>query len=307
MSPLPVLAAVVVAATVPVLFVWGWYLVRYERLAERYSAELDLDVRPAARRWTRSGAPLTALAEALGRRFAPMLLRLMGPARLGRIRRRINAAGRPNGMTSDTYAARKAGFLLVFGLLGLVMLAWGNWIVGLLLIAVGWFWADLSLLILARQRQYEIERTLPDFLDVLSVTVSAGLSFRHALTRVSESMPGPLAEEFSTALRQMEVGTSRREAFEELRARNSNCEPLSQFVTAVLQAEELGAPLTRALIEISEDMRRESAQSARRRAARAAPRVTLIVTTVMVPGAIILLAGALFIGGEATLPDVLFD
>lgn len=300
MSTPTLLAVAAAAALAPVLFVWGWYLARYERLA---TAELGLDARPVGRR-VRGGAPLTALAELLGRRLAPGLLQLMGASRVSRVRRRINAAGRPGGMTSETYAARKVGYAVIFGLLGVALVIQGSWLPGVLLVALGWYWADLSLLVLARQRLHEIERTLPDFLDVLAVTVAAGLSFRHALTRVCESMPGPLEAEFSTALRQMELGTSRREAFEELRARNSSCEPLSQFVTAVLQAEELGAPLTRALIEISEDMRRASAQWARRRAARAAPRVTLIVTTVMVPGAIILMIGALFIGGEARLPDV---
>ena len=304
MSPLALLAVAVAAAAVPAMFLRGWYLMHYERLAP---AELDppgQPGRPDQPGRARPAAPLTGLAELLGGRFAPGLLRAMGASRTSRIRRRIIAAGRPQGMTSDTYAARKIGYLLVFGALGVALALEGSWLPGAVLVAAGWYWADLSLLLLARQRLHEIERTLPDFLDVLAVTVSAGLSFRHALARVSESMPGPLADEFSTALRQMELGTSRREAFEELRARNSGCEALSQFVTAVLQAEELGAPLTRALIEISEDMRREAAQWARRRAARAAPRVTLIVTSVMVPGAIVLLIGALFIGGEARLPDV---
>lgn len=301
MSVLPPWILAAAAAVVPPLFAWGWYLLRHERVAP---AELAPTPPPSRRKLPR--APLTAVAERLGARPAPGLLRVMGPARVGRIRRRINTAGRPDQMTSDAYAARKIGYFLIFGTLGVAVAFQGAWLVAALLLFGGWYWADVSLLVLAHGRLQEIERTLPDFLDVLAVTVSAGLSFRHALSRVSENIRGPLAQEFSTALREMELGTSRREAFEELRTRNASCEPLSQFVTAVLQAEELGAPLTRALIEISEDMRRQSAQSARRRAARAAPRVTLIVTTVMVPGAIILLVGALFIGGEATLPDV-FD
>lgn len=300
MIPPVLLLVAALGAAAPLCVACGWYLLRDERVAP---AEVAPPARPGSRH-RRHAAPLTAVAEVAGRRLAPPLLRLAGPGYAARVRRRINAAGRPGGVTTDSYAARKAGFLVIFGSLGIAVTLQASVPAGVVLAVAGWYWVDLSLLVLARQRRHEIEQALPDFLDVLSVTVSAGLSFRQALATVSAGMPGPLAEEFSAALRQMELGTSRREAFEDLRARNRSCEPLAQFVTAVLQAEELGAPLSRALLEISEDMRREAAQSARRRAARTAPRVTLIVTTVMVPGAIILLVGALFIGGEATLPDV---
>ena len=68
------------------------------------------------------------------------------------------------------------------------------------------------------------------------------------------------------------------------------------MIAAQLQAEELGVPLSEALNDIAEDMRRAAHQDARRRAARAAPRVSLIVTTLIVPGAMILILVALFLG-----------
>ncbi len=295
--------AALAAAIVP-LAAWGYYLVRYERPVPADLGAPHTNAAPRGERGRRG--PLTVLIDLCGRRFAPLVLKLMGPARVAGVRRRINAAGRPGGMTADIYATRVAGSVIVFGAVGALVMLQASLVFGLLLIATGVLWPDLSLRALARNRQYEIERTLPDFLDVLSVTVSAGLGFRHALSRVAESMRGPLSEEFRVALRQMELGTTRREAFEEMRTRNS-AESLSQFVTAILQAEELGAPLTQALLEISADMRRESAQAARRRAARTAPRVTLIVTLVMVPGVLILLAGALYVaqGGTEGIGGVL--
>lgn len=291
LTPLLALAVAGVAGASVVLFVWGLYLARTEQAVP---ADLGSVPQPSRRRRAASTGPLTALVDVLGRPLGPMVLRMMGQARVAKLRRRINAAGRPDGMTVDAYATRKAGFVLLFGGLGMLLLLQGTVLVGVVLVAAGWAWADLTLMAQARARQYEIERTLPDFLDVLTVTVSAGLGFRNALDRVCESMPGALADEFRTALRQMDVGTSRRDAFEELRARN-NCEPLSQFVTALLQAEELGAPLGQTLVEISEDMRRGAAQAARQKAARVTSQVSLIMTTVMVPGVMILLAGALFI------------
>ena len=89
-------------------------------------------------------------------------------------------------------------------------------------------------------------------------------------------------------LRQMELGQDRREAFLALRERNKS-DSLKSFVAAQLQAEELGVPLAEALNDIATDMRRVAHQNARRRAQRAAPRVSLIVTTLIVPGAMILI------------------
>ncbi len=98
-----------------------------------------------------------------------------------------------------------------------------------------------------------------------------------------------------TVLRQMELGQERREAFLALRERNRS-ESLKSFVAAQLQAEELGVPLAEALNDIATDMRRTAYQAARRRAARAAPRVSLIVTTLIVPGAMLLILMAILIG-----------
>ena len=97
------------------------------------------------------------------------------------------------------------------------------------------------------------------------------------------------------ALRQMELGASRRAAFEALRDRNAS-EQLQSFVAAQLQAEELGVPLSEALNDIATDMRRAAHQAARRRAARATPRVSLIVTSLILPGTMILIAVAIFLG-----------
>lgn len=303
LTPLLSLAVAAVAGASFVFFVWGLQLARAEQ-------PLPVDLREAEhsrRRRRRAGSntgPLTGLVDIVGRPLAPTVIRLMGTNRVGKLRRRINAAGRPQGMTVEVYATRKGGFLLLFGGLGILVLIQGLTLFAVLLLLMGWFWADVTLISQARARQYEIERTLPDFLDVLTVTVSAGLGFRNALERVCESMPGALSEEFRTAMRQMDVGTSRRDAFEELRNRNSS-DPLSQFVTALLQAEELGAPLGQALMEIAEDMRREAAQGARRRAARVTPRVSLIMTIVMVPGVMILLMGAIFVSQRDSFSGIL--
>ena len=147
-----------------------------------------------------------------------------------------------------------------------------------------------------RVRQEAIERTLPDFLDILAVSVRAGLGYRYALRRVAEALGGPVGDEMLTVLRQIELGQDRREAFLALRERNKS-ESLKSFVAAQLQAEELGVPLAEALNDIAGDMRRLAYQNARRDAQRAAPRVSLLVTTLIVPGAIILILLSVYFAG----------
>lgn len=197
-------------------------------------------------------------------------------------------------MTVETYSRRTAGYTVLFGLLGLLLIVNGQPLFGILAF-FGSLQTELVLYSKRVARQDNIQRSMPDFLDVLAVTVSAGLSFRLALSRVAESMPGPLAEEFMVALRQMELGTPRREAFEDLRNRNSS-EAVNLFVTAILQAEELGAPLGTALVDIGADMRRESAQWAKRKAQRTTPKITAITMSMTLPALMLVVLGALFIG-----------
>ncbi|HEY7486991.1 MAG TPA: type II secretion system F family protein [Streptosporangiaceae bacterium] len=277
----------VIAAVGALLFVaviWGFAL-----LSAKQRVAPGAVVPPARRK---SGLSLFAAAgDLLGRPLTGPALRLLAPWRT-RIRRRIDAAGRPYGMTVTSYARQTAGYMVLFGSVCLLLIALGKILVGLLAL-LGVLQTELLLYARARARQDEIQRTMPDFLDVLAVTVSAGLGFRHSVARVSESMPGALAEEFLVALRQMELGTPRRTAFEELRARNDS-EALAQFVTAILQAEELGAPLSAALTDIARDMRRHSAQYAKRRAQRTTPRITLVSLTLAMPALMLLILGALF-------------
>jgi tight adherence protein C len=236
--------------------------------------------------------------------LAPRATRLLTPQRRATIRERLDAAGKPSGMTIEGYAGRKATFTLLFASIGLIYIVDGNLIVGVSLAALGWLLIDIWLSGEARRRQARVDRDLPDFLDILAVTVGAGVGFRAALARVAEALGGPLASEVETTLHQMDLGASRRDALVALRRRNPS-EALGQFVTALLQAEELGVPLADALMSLADDMRRAAYQRARRRAARAAPRVSLIVATLVVPGAVIMIVAALLTGTDIDLGALL--
>lgn len=236
----------------------------------------------------------------LGMRWAPAVLRMMGPKAVNKKRRQIDMAGNPGGLTLDRYAARRA----VYGTLGafgaFTMLMRGQIFLALLLIGFGLFWVEVGLWSAVRVRRDHIDRTLPDFLDVLAVVVSAGLGFRQALGRVAEKYEGPWADELRITLRQMDMGVSRREAFEQLRKRNDS-EQVAMFVTTLQQGEELGAPIVETLIQIANDMRRTDAQNARRKAARAVPKATFAVTTFLLPGTLVLLTVGFVYGANVDL------
>ncbi|MER5851810.1 DUF5936 domain-containing protein [Streptomyces sp. NPDC002012] len=236
----------------------------------------------------------------LGMRWAPAVLRMMGPKAVNKKRRQIDLAGNPGGLTIDRYAARRAVYGGLGALGAFTMLLRGQIFLALLLIAFGIFWVEVGIWSAVRVRRDHIDRTLPDFLDVLAVVVSAGLGFRQALGRVADKYEGPWADELRITLRQMDMGVSRREAFEQLRKRNDS-EQVAMFVTTLQQGEELGAPIVETLIQIANDMRRTDAQNARRKAARAVPKATFAVTTFLLPGTLVLLTVGFVYGADIDL------
>ncbi|MCP9957523.1 MULTISPECIES: DUF5936 domain-containing protein [Streptomyces] len=292
---------VLLLAALTALAVYGiFHGIRLYRAEARLPGDLAVALEVGATRTSAVGSGV----DRLGMRWAPSVLRLMGPRRVDALRLRLDRAGNPGGLTVDRYAARRA----VYGVLGataaLAMLLRGQPVVALIVLAYGLTWTDVLLRIAIRRRRDDIERTLPDFLDVLAVVVSAGLGFRQALERVADRYSGPWADELRITLRQMDMGVSRREAFDQLRRRNAS-EQVSMFVTALQQGEELGAPIVDTLIQIANDMRRTDAQNARRAAAKAVPKTTLVVTLVMLPATMILITLSFYYGSGVNLADLL--
>ena len=244
--------------------------------------------------------PLTALLDQLGVLLGPGAASMLGPTRLKSIDELLDAAGRPGGLTAERFAGRKASFALLLGIAGVAFAISDVLWAAVVMPLAGWFLPDLDLKGKADDRQEEISRALPDFLDVLSVTVSAGLDFRAALARVADSFEGPLSDEVRTALQQMALGESRRQSLTNLRSRNRS-ESLGEFVSALQQAEDLGAPLTGALRDIAEDVRRSYAQQARRAAAKVEPRLSVLTTLTLIPAAMIVIAVGFWVTNEIDL------
>ncbi|MEV0961849.1 MULTISPECIES: DUF5936 domain-containing protein [unclassified Streptomyces] len=283
------------------LAVYGaFHGVRMYRADAKLPGDLAVALQVGATRTTAVGSGI----DRIGMRFAPTVLSMMGPKRIDALRHRLDMAGNPGGMTVDRYAARRAVYGMLGGAAAFSLLLRGQAVIGLMALVYGLVWTDVLLRVAIRRRRNDIERTLPDFLDVLAVVVSAGLNFRQALERVAERYQGPWADELRITLRQMDMGVSRREAFEQLRKRNSS-EQVSMFVTALQQGEELGAPIVDTLIQIATDMRRTDAQNARRSASKAIPKTTLVVTMVMLPATMILIVMSFYYGSGVDFADIL--
>ena len=117
------------------------------------------------------------------------------------------------------------------------------------------------------ERKQAILRDLPDTLDLMAISVEAGVGFEGALGIVCEHFESPLAEEFSRTLKEMELGLPRREALQNLKRRTEVPE-LSNFVLALTQADALGMPIGRVLKTQAADMRLKRRQWAREKAGK---------------------------------------
>ncbi|MGW7077272.1 DUF5936 domain-containing protein [Streptomyces sp. NPDC054866] len=274
--------------------------IRMYRAEAKLPSDLAIALEVGATRVSTAGSAV----DRLGMRFAPLVLRLMGQKRVDAKRRRIDMAGNPGGLTIDRYAARRAVYGIFGSVMALVFLTNGSSLFGLLTFAFGVTAADALIWQAIRERREVIDRTLPDFLDVLAVVVSAGLGFRQALDRVAERYEGPWADELRITLRQMDMGVSRRQAFDELRRRNAS-EQVSQFVSALQQGEELGSPIADTLIQLATDMRRTDAQNSRRRAAKTIPKATMVTLVFMLPATMILIAAGMFLGSGSDFGSIL--
>ena len=147
-----------------------------------------------------------------GLRFSRLLSGAYGPRRRARLESRLKRAGYPAGLTQRKFIQRETGFVV----LGIIVLLF-CFLIDELIIGVGLglllaFWMQVWLTNTGLRRSQQIDRDLPDFLDVLSVTVRSGMSFRPAVERVSSFHEGPLAEEMRGAIYSMRLGVTRRDA-----------------------------------------------------------------------------------------------
>ena len=131
---------------------------------------------------------------------------------------------------------------------------------------------------------------LPDALDLLTISVEAGLGFDAALAKVVEKMNGPLVMEFRQALAEIRMGRTRRESLRDL-AERADAQPISNFVGAIVQAEQLGVPIARVLQIQSQQLRVERRQRAEESAAKAPVKMLFPMVGCIFPTIFIVILG----------------
>ncbi len=225
--------------------------------------------------------PLQARALNLGRR-------LSGSDASERIRHKLDLAGNPPGWTVDRVLSGKvigAVALAFVGLaLALVVGMPGSIRILALLggLGVGFFVPDLYLYQRGYDRANQMQRDLPDAIDLMTISVESGLGFDAAVQQVARNTEGPLSEEFSRLLREMQIGQGRAEALRAMADRTS-VDELRSFVSAMVQADILGIPVATVLRVQSGEMRVKRRQRAETKAQQVPVKITVPLIFCILP------------------------
>jgi tight adherence protein C len=213
-----------------------------------------------------------------------------------RTEKRLALAGHPGNLRVGDWLGIKAigaivgaGVLFVgIGLLGRnLTMGLGLGAVGLV---AGYILPEFWLGGRVRKRQHLILLQIPDALDLLTISVRAGLSFDLALAKVVEKVPGPLSDEFRRALAEVRVGRVRREALRDVVPR-TEVPALSNFIGAIVQAEQLGVPIAKVLQVQSEQLRIDRRQRAEEAAAKAPIKMLFPLVGCIFPSMFIVILG----------------
>lgn len=243
----------------------------------------------------------------------PGLERLSGvsrrftPADYGeRVRERLERAGNPTGWTVERVTAMKVVALAGIGFLSLgfvllLGLGAGPAVVLVLVgMVVGYFSPDVYLYQLGAKRAAEMRKTFPDALDLLTISVEAGLGFDAALAHVAKNVEGPLADEFARVLQEMQIGLGRAGALKALGERTT-LEEMRSFVGAMVQADAFGVPIGRVLRVQSSEIRVKRRQRAEEMAQKLPVKILFPLVFFILPCLFIVVMGPAGIAMYETL------
>lgn len=202
------------------------------------------------------------------------LFRLVTPAGvLDKVRRKLDMAGNPRYVGVQEYAGLKVLSVVVIiggGLYALRALQFDGvllWLALPVVLALGFWLPDIVLQRIIESRQAAIRRALPDVLDMIVISVEAGVGFDGAVQKVVEKGQGPLRDELARALEQIRLGKTRADALREMGDR-TQVDDLVSFVAAVQQAENLGVSIAKVLRVQADAARERRSQRAREAAAK---------------------------------------
>ena len=239
--------------------------------------------------YQRALLPVLGGLTALGGRFTPV-------GYVDQVRKKFIYAGRISADGVDRFLAIRVitvvaipfwfvivtAFLPVTGILRLGLLG-----LGAAVLALG---PDSILNRRVEERQQIMQRKLPDILDLLTISVEAGLGFEQAVDRTVSSVPGPLSDEFARMLGELRAGSSRADAMRAMEQR-TNVPEIRSFVLAILQADAFGVSIGRVLRAQADEMRIKRRQLAQERAQKAPVKMLIPMVFCIFPALFVVVLG----------------
>jgi tight adherence protein C len=210
--------------------------------------------------------------------------------------RKLELAGNPGRIDAATFLASRFVVAFVFGglLLLVAFLSPNKWpllrttIIVVLFTVLGFFFPQLWLQSQINRRQNDIRKAMPDALDLLTICVEAGLGFEAAMSKVAEKWENHLSLAFLRAIREIQLGKSRRDALRDMADRIGIPE-MTSFIAAVIQSEMLGVSLAKVLRIQSEQMRVKRRQRAEELAHQAPIKMIIPMALITFPAILIIL------------------
>jgi tight adherence protein C len=229
----------------------------------------------------------------LAMRIARTVLRMSPKTSVETVTLKLISAGMS--MSATTFLAVKGGSVVAGFVLGLILganlgTAATALLLGIACAAVGWLGPEYFVTTRVRRRRDEIRAALPDALDLLAVSVEAGLGFDASITKITEHMEGPLVNEFALMLGEMRVGEGRADALKKMEQRVGAPE-LSSFVRAIIQADQLGISLGRILRVQAADSRLKRQAAAEEKAMKAPIKMLFPTVLFIFPSMFIVILG----------------
>jgi len=214
----------------------------------------------------------------------------------GSVRHKLVLAGSPNGMDAGRFMAIK-----VLGAVGVAGLFFGisvlrpfspvSWVLVILpLTALAFFAPDLWLSSRVSSRKSAIRRALPDMLDMLTISVEAGLGFDQAMAKLVRNTSGPLSEEFGRVLQEVQAGVDRSDAMRRL-AQRTEVPELNGFIMAIVQADVFGISVSSVLRSQAGEMRIKRRQYAEEAAQKAPVKLVFPLVICILPATLIVILG----------------
>ncbi len=212
------------------------------------------------------------------------------------LQKRLVLAGNPNNLTSNDFiGVIGVSMVVMAGLIFLLMsLVGSDLLTSALLSGVGLgigyvlpsFWLGSRI----KSRQKEITQAMPDALDLLVIAVEAGLGFDAAVQRYTEKSNNSLSKEFQRAIAEIRMGRSRREALKDM-VHRTEVPDLNTFISAIVQADQLGVSISRVLTVQADQMRILRRQRAEEQAAKAPLKMLFPMIFLIFPSMFIVILG----------------